>query len=77
MDSPDQGSSPPPTKTQYNISGAPNPLKDTLVQLNFGGQEFLTTSSTLFNFGSNFLTQMVSGSIPSRRLENGAYFIDR
>ncbi|CAE7217987.1 ravA [Symbiodinium natans] len=50
--------------------------KPSVVRLNVGGREYITSTSTLQKVGDSMLARMIQSSIPSAT-QNGAYFIDR
>jgi len=50
---------------------------DEIIKLNVGGYKFSTTSSTISKCGSNFLSNLINGKIPSLKDEEGYIFIDR
>jgi hypothetical protein len=47
-----------------------------VVKLNVGGHSYVTTASTLTHGDDNFFTSLLSGRVPSAKVDD-AYFIDR
>ena len=50
---------------------------DKWIKLNVGGQQFITSESTLQKEPESMICKMVFGEIPSLKDENGAILIDR
>ncbi len=50
-----------------------------MVRLNIGGKKFITTAGTLTGNGvlNNYFHTLLSGSIPSTKIDGGWFFIDR
>lgn len=56
---------------------SPMPQHEQIVKLNVGGKRFCTTTSTMVQSGSNFLSNLLMGRMAAVKDEEGYIFIDR
>ena len=52
-------------------------VMDDAIVLNVGGVRYTTSQSTLTSYPDTMLARMLTGSVPSKKDDSGAFFIDR